>query len=516
MKRIILLLLALVMVVSVFAACGDSTGASTPNKTTPRPGGTTDPGDKEVPETEKMNLDLESIDWEGETVYVYHWVPDAGLEEFGMESDQINNDAVNDAIYKRNSYTEEALGITIDWYKQANSGYRKVKNFVDKLTARKDDIQTPVDIVAGQTRCMPFVMVEGLLTDLNTYSDSLDLGKAWWPQDVRELHEIKGNLYFISGDISANLLRMMTVLFVNKKMLDTLGHDYTTLMEQVKANEWTLDELISLTTGVYQDLDTATPGPSLGDKFGLVTTYFHSDGLFAGLGYKYMIASSKDNEVFRLSNQMVTATSADYVTKMKNWNETNDFHMDPLEKTYQESFKNGDSLFILHRAWFGFELQKTEVQYAVLPTPALDSAQGRYYTTIGNQYTSYGICSASLEYDRAAQALQTLGYYAKSTTTPALFEVSFQGKFSKDDYTIEMFNIIRESVTFDIGRIYDVYIAGNTGEYAKYILPNIVSYPIRNMETYNFNSGSDAVRRVVNGYIDDANAKLLQFVEALG
>ena len=349
MKRIILILLALVMVMSVFTACGGSQTSSTPQKTTPKPseGGSGGEVDK-TPENEKMNLDLGSIDWEGETVYIYHWAPDAGLAEFGMASDQINNDAVNDAIYKRNSYTEDALGITLDWYEQSKSGYTQVKNFVDKLSARKDDIQTPVDIVAGQTRCMPYVMIEGLLTDLNTYSDTLDLDKAWWPQDVRELHEIKGNLYFISGDISANLLRMMTVLFVNKKMLETLGHDYNTLMEQVKANEWTLDELISLTTGVYQDLDTATAGPSLGDKFGLVTLYFHSDALYAGLGYKYMIASNKDNEVFRLSNQMVTATSADYVTKLKNWNETNDFHMPYDESYYQKAFANGDALFVLH------------------------------------------------------------------------------------------------------------------------------------------------------------------------
>ena len=505
------------MIVSCFAACGDAQGESTPSKqTTPNKGNNGGGNNAETPDEEKMNLDLDSIDWEGEVVHVYHWKPDAGLEEFGMAADAINNDAVNDAIYKRNSYTETALGITIDWYEQANSGYTRVRNFIDKLSARKGDIQTPVDIIAGQTRCMPFVMAEGHLTDLNVYSDTLDLDKAWWPKDVKDLHEIKGNLYFISGDISANLLRMMTVIFANKKMLETLGHEYDALMNQVKAYEWTLDDLISMTTGVYQDLDTTTAGPSLGDKFGLVTTYFHSDGLYAGLGYKYMIASNKDNEVFRLSNQMATATSADYVTKMKNWNETNDFHMDPLEKVYQEAFKNGDALFLLHRAWFGFELQKTDVQYAVLPTPALDTAQGEYFTTIGNQYTSYGICDASLEYDRAAQTLQVLGFYAYSTTTPALFEVSFQGKFSKDDYTIEMFDIIRESVTFDIGRIYDVYIAGTGTDYSNYILPNIISYPIRNNTSYNFFSTSDSGRRVVNGYIDEANAKLLAFIELVG
>ena len=154
MKRFIVLLLALVMVVSCFAACGDDKGKTTPqSQSTPKPGGSST-GDKEIPENEKLNLDLDSIDHEEATVTVFHWKPENGCVEFGMEPDQINNDAVNDAIYKRNSYTETGLGISIEWIEN-NYAYNKMTQFTDKLRARLADPMTPVDIVAAQTTSPP-------------------------------------------------------------------------------------------------------------------------------------------------------------------------------------------------------------------------------------------------------------------------------------------------------------------------------------------------------------------------
>lgn len=520
MKRFILLLLAAVMLASVFVSCGNGEKTpTTPKATTKKPSGI----NPEVPENEKINLDLDSIDYEGEEVHIFHWQPDAEYQEFGMLLSDVGNDAVNNAIYERNSFTETDLGITLDWYQQTGSIYTQTRSFIDKLESRVKDPNTPVDIVIAQARSMPYFMVEGHLTELNMYSDSLDLTKVWWPEDIQETFEVKDRLYFISGDISANLLRNMTVLFVNKTVLESVGKDYSELMEQVKNYEWTLDDLILLTEGQYRDLND-NGKRDLEDKYGLLTFTYHSDALYAGLGYKYMVKSSRDNEAIRLSSQITSETASNYVQKMKDWHLTNDFHMYLPEKFYADVFKNGNALFLLHRAWFGFELQKTEIKYAVLPTPALDVNQSRYYTTIGHQYSTYGICEASNDYDLAAQTLQVLGYHACFTTTPALFEVSFKGKFSKDDYTIEMFNIIRESIVFDIGRIYDVFVTtldGGLETYKNYLISNVVSFAIRGGPdgediAFNFMSTGDPTRRKIQLDLDVANKKIIDFLESEG
>ena len=518
MKRIIVLLLIIALVISALVSCGDKNAGTAPSATTKKPSASTD---EETPENERINLDLDSIDYGGETVHIFHWQPDSEYMEFDMKLADINNDAVNNALYERNSYTETALGVKLDWYMQSDSIYRQTVNFVNKLESRVQDPQTPVDIVIAQARSMPYFMIEGHLTELNTYSDSLDLSKTWWPENVQEAFSVKDNLYFVSGDISANLLRNMTVLFVNKTTLESIGQNYNELMESVKAYEWTLDDLIALTEGLYKDVNENNK-KDVNDKYGLVTYYSRSDAIYTGLGYKYMDQSSRDDQVFRLASHVTGEVAANYVQKMKDWHSTYDFCMTLGEHEYKDTFTNGNTLFLLQNAGFGFEVQKTDIKYAVLPTPALDTNQQRYYTTIGHQFSAYGICENSLDYDISAQTLQVLGYYAYSTTTPALFEVSFQGKFSKDDYTIEMFKIIRESVVFDVGRIYDIFFTGLDGgysEYGNYLISNVVSYAIRSSsgeETggFNFTSTGDPTRRKVQKDLDNANKRILDFLDS--
>ena len=91
-------------------------------------------GEDDIPENEKINLDLDAIDHDGEEVHVFHWEP--SFNEFEIVLADIGNDA------------------------------------------RKQAPNTPVDIIATGIRSMATVMVEGHLTELNTYSDSLDLSKV--------------------------------------------------------------------------------------------------------------------------------------------------------------------------------------------------------------------------------------------------------------------------------------------------------------------------------------------------
>ena len=86
-------------------------------------------------------------------------------------------------------------------------------------------------------------------------------------------------------------------------------------------------------------------------------------------------------------------------------------------------------------------------------------------------------------------------------------------------YTIKMFDIIRESVAFDVGRIYDYYIALESGNAAttqgllETLLTYVVSNPIRYGTNFTFHSVGDPVRRRFNSYVDSANQKLMNYVD---
>ena len=108
-------------------------------------------------------------------------------------------------------------------------------------------------------------------------------------------------------------------------------------------------------------------------------------------------------------------------------------------------------------AWQTFETYTSaDLNYSVLPVPKYDEDMG-YVTILANPSTFYGIpyyagvdgtagmCSAFLE------ALASESY---RTLTPVIFELCFKTKYADDPETAKSFDIIRESISFDIGRLF--------------------------------------------------------------
>ncbi len=478
MKKLIPLLLALVMIVSVFAACNNTKAPETtkdPAASGNQPQGTTGgnqtPGETEpqIPPEETLNIDLDSIDYGNQDFYIYHWT--TTNPEFAVDEEATEGDPINEALYQRNLKVEEGLGIKLNFH--AEDGHDNYQsNFVSKLTTRVQDPETPVDLIASYSRTAPHVMVAGFAVDLLAYED-LDLSKAWWPSLVRETHEIKGRLFYTSGDASTGLLTMIETLFMNKTVFAGLGHNYEKFIKDVIKGNWTIDDLINLCSNCYQDLDDIK-GESNGDMFGIIAENVgFGDGMWTAYGYQLFDISDEDDVIYTLSEDLLGDNALNFVNKMTEFCNTDYAHLqyefadDVMNKADKlAAFSAGRTLFMETRM-ISFDASVVDADYTILPLPKGDAKQTRYYTCVGNPYNLFSICSSSVDKDLTARALQTLGYYGYTYTTPAIFEVTFKGKVAKDDYAIQMFDIIRENITFEIGRTFDRY----TGT----MLPNVVS-----------------------------------------
>ena len=480
MKKLIPILLALVMIVSVLASCNNTPAATTKDPAASgnnaqtsgnqqqQTTGNQDPG-VQIPVEKQLNIDLDAIDYKDQEFYIYHWA--TSNPEFAVDEEAAIGDPIQEALYQRNLKVEEGLGIKLNFH--AEDGHdNKQDNFVSKLTTRVQDPETPVDLIAAYSRTAPHVMAAGFSVDLLAYDD-LDLSKVWWPSLVRETHEIKGRLFYTSGDASTGLLTQIETLFMNKGVFKGLGHDYEKFIKAVFAGNWTIDDLINYCTNCYQDLDDIK-GESNGDMFGIIAENVgFGDGMWTAYGYTLFDISDEEDVIYTLSQDLLGDNALNFVKKLQDFSNTEYAHlqyefasdvMPALDKL--AAFSAGRTLFMEMRM-IGFDASLVECDYTILPLPKGDEKQERYYTCVGNPYNLFSICSSSLDKELTARVLQTLGYYGYTYTTPAIFEVTFKGKVAKDDYAIELFDLIRENITFEIGRTFDRYT--NT------MLPNVVS-----------------------------------------
>ena len=460
MRKILPLLLAFVMLlgsVTALISCKNDKpeGSATPTTSasdsgsgspTPTPSGSG--SQQETDEDVFKKLGIKPVNYNEQTVYMFHWI--AQENEYEIKESETDGNPIDDAIYKKNLYTEQLLNVDLDFFATAGHGGAQ-QEFADALGRRIEDPMTPVDIVSAYGRTMGVVATRGFLTDLYEYDD-LDLTKDWWPRDMQNEFKIKDRLYFISGDISTNLLHMMYAVYYNRDLADKYNID--DLVAKVKDKTWVLDDLIGYTKGTFEEKDGET-GATKGDFYGMTFPYFYMDALIQGSNFHLAEPSDADDQAIRITDEFYSETFSNFIDKMIAWVHSGDIcNETDYSGIANFIFENGNAIFHIDSTAYGMKLKTTDINFGILPSPMLNEEQGRYYTSIANPFSAYGVCRKSQDGDRAAVVMQTLGYYGKRLTTPAIFEVTYQGKLSVTGEYMEMYEYLRDAISFDIGRIY--------------------------------------------------------------
>ena len=109
--------------------------------------------------------------------------------------------------------------------------------------------------------------------------DNLDFEKPWWPSNLIEQSTINDKLYFVSGDISANVIYAMYVIFFNKGIQNEfkLEDPY----QLVHDGKWTLDKMIDYSKGIYSDTNS-NGTKDVGDRAGVYVYTLHLDPFLWG------------------------------------------------------------------------------------------------------------------------------------------------------------------------------------------------------------------------------------------
>ena len=448
--RLIAMILILSFVVTALACGKSNEGEVTDNATTTTASGDTTGATTTVTETESpydangyLKSDLpEDLHFGDATVTILYW-DDVENPEF--ESDGINGDIVNDAIYTRNMTVEEKLGVKIA-FEHTKGNVSNIAEFKSVVGTAYTAGENTYDLIAAYSRTTAACAQSGYCLDLLEL-DYLNFENPWWPANLLEVTGIGDSMYFASGDASVNVLHMMYCTMYNKDLIEQ--YKLQDPVELVKNGKWTLEAMQTICKDIYQDLDN-NGSESEGDFFGVTVGSYHLDSLYTGSGLK-LVEKGNGDQLMVISDDFFSEKATNLCDFLGKWLATTDVY----DTTDAVAFLAGNCVFDINNCSIAIEMQDVSYSYGVLPVPKYDEAQENYITCVGNPFTLYAVYANTKDANRAAAVLECWASEAYRTTTPAQFETTMKLKYSESEVEADMYDIIRTTVVFDIGRLFN-------------------------------------------------------------
>ena len=412
-----------------------------------------------------------SLNWEGEQVHILHW-SDPENPEF--EEQTITGDNVRNAIFERNNNIEDRLNVELKWYGQPGDG-GNISSFVKHVEAQYNNGTQMYDLVIAYSRTIGLAAINGYLYNLATITENnyMDLSKPWWPPQLVETVNFGDDYYFISGDMSNNVLYMMRCIFYNKDLFTR--YQLESPYQMVYDGKWTLDKMIEITSDRFEELD-GNNQPSDGDMYGFVACDYVCSSFVPGSNLRCIDDNPGEGDVLMISPDYGSAKMVKLVNKLGNWMATDSVrvHWADVESidtrgNVTGAFSKGKSLMLIgHSVNARSYSSQQNFNFGIMPVPKYDEKQVNYYTGMGNPYSLYSIFvdfrdregqTRNETLSMLSSVLECWASEGYRLTTPEIFEVNMQLKYSAGQDETNMFEYIRSGITFDLGQIFDAYVS---------------------------------------------------------
>lgn len=458
MKKALSVLLILAALMPIFTACADNSDEQ-PNTNTNPNAGTTEttedkPGKKE--ETRYAANIPEGTNYNGQTFTVLAFpTEDVIWNDVDWSAEELNGEAINDAVYTRIINTESKLGVNIEV--QHIPGRGDTGTLQQSVTAQDNAYQ-----LATNTLMSTFSMSQGgILAELNNFAaqGTLDLSAAWWDQNCINDLSIAHKNYMLTGDIGTMYKKSIGAIMFNKKILnDYKLEDPYTMMEN---GTWTIDKMVEMGTQVSDDLngDGIMDGT---DRYGLIC-FCNMMGL-AFIGCDVPMATKDENDIPEITvySEKSVSVVEKIATLMYNpniawsWSKAGTGE-DPAFAMYQQD----QSLFYYGELHAVATMRSMDSPFGVLPMPKYDDTQESYHHCVNPDVAGvYCIPITNVDYTMTGHVMDVLGAESKNELTPAYYDVTLIGKVSRDAESAASLDIIIDTIRYDIGYLCGIGISG--------------------------------------------------------
>ncbi|MBQ8439146.1 MAG: hypothetical protein IJX19_00660 [Clostridia bacterium] len=463
LTRLLLILLALAMVLSAFAACATEDEGDSAATDGDGDGASTTPIDDGIQHGGK---------WDGwaldENGYIKDTLPenmDFG-DEFVILADssqqkhfyatEEDSAPLQQAIYSRNTTVDERLGITTIW-KLEPCGSSKQTAFRQLC---ETDIQTSHEYgCVVSYNLTPYAMAnKGYLYNLKD-TTNLNLEAPWWPEEYLSSMLYKNQIYALVDNASYGTVTNLSCIFFNNDLLE--AKKIESPYDLVEKNEWTIPKLKELIKDTYEDKNGngSAEGGTGGDIYGLVTsTAARITGWYYGAGLRFSNINEQGELVF---NNDVEDTTRRIEAIVDLFSSNDSLVNEP--KSQYTMFKEELAYFYLSSVTLATNMVNNgiEIDYGVAPNPKLDSAQSRYYTHIPNTHEAWYMLTGTKDEECSSAFIEAMASEAYRQINPVFFETNLKVRYAPDEKLAKMYDLIRESITFDFVYLYKEVIGSD-------------------------------------------------------
>ncbi|MBR5454076.1 MAG: hypothetical protein IKV54_08350 [Clostridia bacterium] len=449
MKRYLALLLLTAVILGCFGcASGDDKNDVTPTDSTF--GNTVTGTGLNV---EPINEELASLDYKGETVVILSRKEKHHVGNNEIWVAEYTNDPVDDAIYDRNLFVQELLGVNLREIRKESPG--EIQDEVDLMVGSGDQTY---DIVTASVHYGTSMITRGNVYNLyeNGIDTYLDTTKPWWAQYWIEEAEINDRLYCITGAPALSLTRMMYVMYFNKTTASE--HKLENLYDVVEDGRWTLDYVAQTVSGIYNDNNGNSIRDPEDDYGILIDNFCHVDIFWSSFDMRML--TKDDDGWFELntSDKEKISNAYDMIYSLI-YENTGSYNMGGFKDdgaTFEYIFSNGKSLFIPAELLYAEtpEYRNMQDDYGVLPTPKYDEKQKEYYTYSHDQYSVFMIPITVRDQVMSGAVLEAMAYESYRSLQPIYYDMVLKGRYLSDPQSRRILDTIVTNITVDPAWIY--------------------------------------------------------------
>ena len=363
-------------------------------------------------------------------------------------AEEENGEPINDAVYRRNIIVEELLNVKITMTAMDEGDETRPNQAVRKAVLAGDDIYDL--LMTHEIYSAPTAQSGHLMNMANI--PYIDMAKPWWCRSATDDLSVGNKIFLALSDFSVSSNDHAYIVLFNKGLHQENGLE--NLYDLVNTNKWTFDKMADVIKGVSKDLD-GDGKMTAEDLYGLILGGGQLNFFYAG-GNTVMKKDENNIPYYDILSERSILTFekafdicvGEHTYSFTDWN---DVKVPPM-------FAAGKGLLMTTQIGIVPQLRDMEVDFGIIPYPKLDEFQDKYREYVDGHAQLMGIPITVQDTEKIGAVTEALSYYSRKYLVPAYYDINLKTKFSRDDDSSEMLDIIMDGRVFDFGYVYDNWV----------------------------------------------------------